>query len=133
MRGMRFAQAIRRACNAALASARAVFRSGAVTRTMADFAAGFIVRLYHPVPGGLPQGRIDDGESRIVGSRCHASDDLKRTDNNLLSSRVVAVEMMAVAKDILTVLGRGHEAHCGFINAPQGAGPASFGERRMRL
>jgi hypothetical protein len=100
---------------------------------MADFAAGFIVRLYHPVPGSLPQGRIYDGESRIVGSWRHASDNFKRPDNNLLSSRVVAIEMMAMAKDMLTVLGRGHEAHCGFINAPQGAGPASFGEWRMRL
>jgi hypothetical protein len=40
---MRFAQAINRACNAARASARAVFKSGAVTRTAANFVAGFIV------------------------------------------------------------------------------------------
>lgn len=40
---MRFAQAINRACNAARASERAVFKSGAVTRTTANLVAGFIL------------------------------------------------------------------------------------------
>jgi hypothetical protein len=41
--GTRFAQAMSLACNAAWASERAVFKSGAVTRTTENFVAAFIV------------------------------------------------------------------------------------------
>jgi hypothetical protein len=41
--GTRFAQAINLACNAALASARAVFKSGAVTNTRENWEADFIL------------------------------------------------------------------------------------------
>jgi hypothetical protein len=41
--GTRFAQAINFFCNAAFAKARAVFKSGAVIKTMENFVAGFIL------------------------------------------------------------------------------------------
>jgi len=45
----------------------------------------------------------------------------------------MAIEMAAMAEDILTMLRRWDKAFRRFVNAPQRPGPASLGEWQIRL
>jgi hypothetical protein len=97
------------------------------------FRGGLHGWIVLPGAGRPPEKRGRCWGSRGICLRRHAPDNFKRADDNLLASRMMAVEMIAMAKDVFTVLGGGHEAHCGFIDAPQGAGPACLREGWMRL